>query len=127
MGRRATSYIATAPITIACRLCPWPAAEEISQIVLEVGEPDAVGIAIAGIGCGPVSVRAALPGPAAAWIREHRIGLIQPFEALLGARIVVIEIRMPAAGLLTEGPLELFRFGAGLHAQHLPVVGASQG
>ena len=96
---------------------------KLSQVVLEVGEAAGEGIDRSAT----LQWLARLPGRTALGVGEHGVGLVHELEALLSHRIAAVEIRMPAAGLGPEGPLQGLGIGAGLEAQHGPVIGRCGG
>jgi hypothetical protein len=90
-----------------------PLTEQGMEVLFEVRK--ACGEGILRLAAGGLTTRiTGLPGLAAAWVGQHRIGLVDQLEALLRQRVIAVEVRMPAAGLGAKGPLETAGVGAGL-------------
>ena len=94
-------------------------AQQGIEVVIKVGKAagEAIGWSASAIPLAP------FPGLAPAGIAEDRVGSIHRLEALLGHGVVAVEIRVPEAGLLAEGPLQAGGVGTGLQAQDGPGIG----
>ena len=95
-------------------------AEQCIQVIVELRKAAGEGIQ-PGFG-GHGTIQTGLPLPATDRIAENRIGLIDRLELLLGVRIIAVEIRMPAARQLAEGPFQAGAIGTRREPENSPVV-----